>query len=303
LSRTINSFSLHDFEVLQAVALHRGFRGAARHLNLPPSSISHIVGVIERRLGVLLFRRTTRSVSLTDAGQDFLERLGPALTNLSGVIESVNQFRDAPNGRIRLNASEHAAERALPMVLAFMKRFPEVAVDIVTEGRLIDIVANGFDAGLRLAEAVPQDMIAVSLDIAEAFIIVGAPAYLDKAGYPRTPADLLAHDCITSRLPSGAPLRWEVEAKGEQDWIDVAGRLSVGTTKLALLAVLDGMGIAYVMASLAQPYLDDGRLIQLLPDRTPPFDGVCLYYPKQRHASAAFRAFVEHFRDHRLRGV
>lgn len=297
MSRTVEGFSLREFEVLIAVSEQGGFRNAARSLHMPASSVSHVVGSLEARLGITLFRRTTRSVSLTEAGQDFLDRLRPALKDLSSVLDSVNRYRDTPTGLIRLNTSELAAERAMPMILSFMARYPEISVDVVTDGRLIDIVANGYDAGLRFAEAVPQDMVSIPVGPDEALIIVGAPDYLDRAGWPEAPGDLLSHECIRSRLPSGAAFRWEVQKGPEQSWIDVDGRLTVGTMKLALHAALAGTGLAYVDVSMAEPHLRSGTLVQLLPAWTPAFPGVCLYYPKQRNLSAAFRAFRDHFRD------
>ncbi|WP_110855080.1 LysR family transcriptional regulator [Paraburkholderia silvatlantica] len=299
MSRTISSFSLHDLAAVNAVAEHRSFRAAARNLQLPPSSLSHIVGMVEKHLGIRIFQRTTRSVSLTEAGAAFVARMRPALLEMDRAIESVNQFRDKPTGQIRINTSDWAAERIFPIVLSFMTAYPDVAIDIVSDGRLIDIVAEGFDAGLRLAENVPQDMIALPLGVDEALIIVAAPAYVACRTSPKAPADLLHHECIRIRLPGGGLLRWEVQSAGEQSWIDVHGRLIVGSSKLALQAAITGVGIAYVDARQAQPYLASGDLIQLLPDWTPPYGGVCLYYPRQRLPSAAFRAFVNHFKTHR----
>jgi DNA-binding transcriptional LysR family regulator len=187
----------------------------------------------------------------------------------------------------------------MPIVLDFMRDYPDVRMDLFTEGRLIDIVAEGFDAGLRLIESVPKDMVAIPLGIEEALVIVASPAYLERHDRPLVPIDLLAHDCIRSRLPSGALMRWEIEKAGELAWVDVTGRLIVGDTRLGLVAALAGAGVAYVEARDAQPHIASGELVQLLAEWTPPFDGLCLYYPRQKLRTAAFRAFVDYFRARR----
>jgi DNA-binding transcriptional LysR family regulator len=291
----MEDFGLRTLSVISAVATHRSFRGAAVSLEMSPSSVSHIVANTERRLGIRLFQRNTRSVSLTEAGETFLARVRPALTEITDAIEGVHHLRDSPSGLIRLNASTWAADRILPIVLGFMRDYPQVRIDLVTEGRLIDIVAEGFDAGLRLASVVSQDMVALPLGIDEALIIVASPDYVREHGEPVTPGDLLAHDCIRARLPSGAIMRWDLGKRGET-LVEVSGRLIVGTTELALKAAATGTGIAYAEAREAQPYLERGDLVQLLADWTPAFPGHALYYPRQRLPSAAFRVFVDYFK-------
>lgn len=295
--------SINELKALGAVAAHRSFRGAAAALEMSPSSLSHMVASIERRLGVRVFNRTTRSVALTEAGEHFLMRVQPALREIEEAVETVNHFRDTPAGLLRLNTSHDGAERLLPMVLDFMALYPEMRVDLYTEGRMVDIVAAGFDAGLRLAEAIPQDMIALPLGIDEAMIVVGAPAYLAQRGVPTTPADLLMHECIRARLPSGAPLHWEFGRAGDEMRIDVKGRLIVGSPELSLHAARSGGGLAYVAAQAAVDDLGSGNLVALLGDWTPPFGGLCLYYPRQRLPSAGLRAFIDHFQATRKRRV
>ena len=294
----MTTFGLHELEAVNAIAMHRSFRGAAANLQIPPSSLSHMIASVERRLGIRLFQRNTRSVSLTEAGEAFLLRMRPALREMRDAIESVNRFRDKPVGQIRINTSVWAAEHILPIVLGFMAKYPDVNVDIVTEGRFIDIVAEGFDAGIRLAAAVPQDMIAVPTGADEALIVVAAPAYLKEHGAPKAPADLLAHNCIRARLSNGAMMRWELQKAGEQAWVDVRGRLILGQGGLTLNAAVAGAGIAYVIARDAQPHIDAGDLVQILADWTPPFAGLCLFYPRTRLPSAAFRAFIDYFKAH-----
>ncbi|MGO4124197.1 LysR family transcriptional regulator [Inquilinus sp. YAF38] len=293
--------ALAELTALGAVATHRSFRAAAAELGLSPSSLSHMVASLERRLGVRLFNRTTRSVAVTEAGEQFLARIQPALREIAEAVETVNRFRDTPAGLLRLNSSEGGSARILPVVLDFMAACPEMRVDLVTEGRMIDIVAAGFDAGIRLAEAVPQDMVSVPLGIDEAMIVVGAPGYLAARGVPQAPADLFTHECIRARLPSGAILRWEFEHQGEEIRIDPPGRLTIGSPELSQQAALAGAGLAFVSGRTAAVEIESGRLQQVLADWTPPFPGLSLYYPRQRLPSAGLRAFIDHFQKARRR--
>jgi DNA-binding transcriptional LysR family regulator len=295
----MTGLTLNELTALSAVAGHRSFRAAAAELGMSPSSLSHAVASTERQLGLRLFNRTTRSVSVTEAGEQFLARIQPALREIADAVETVNRFRDTPAGLLRLNTSEGGAERILPTVLDFMAAYPDMRVDLVSEGRMVDIVAAGFDAGLRLAEAVPQDMISLSLGIDEAMIVVGAPSYIKGRGAPQAPADLFGHDCIRARLPSGAILRWEFERQGEEIRIDPPARLTLGSPELSLQAARAGAGLAFVTERSALADLASGRLVQVLAEWTPPFAGLCLYYPRQRLPSAGLRAFIDHFQASR----
>lgn len=297
----MTDLALNELRALQAIATHRGFRAAAAELHVAPSSLSHTVASIERRLGVRLFNRTTRSVSLTEAGEHFLARVQPALREIADAVETVNRFRDTPTGLLRLNASEGGAERVLPIVLDFMTTYPDMRVDLVSEGRMIDIVAGGFDAGVRLAEAIPQDMISLPLGPQEAFAVVATRGYFAERSTPRAPADLFAHECIRSRLPSGAFFRWEFEHQGEAFQIDPPGRLILGSPDLALRAARTGAGIAFVTEKSAADDIASGQLVRVLAEWTPPFAGICLYYPRQRLPSAGLRAFIDHFQAARKR--
>jgi DNA-binding transcriptional LysR family regulator len=293
--------ALNELNGLMAVAAHRSFRAAAAELGVSPSSLSHAVASIERRLGVRLFNRTTRSVSLTEAGEGFLVRVQPALREIADAVETVNRFRDTPAGLLRINASEAAAERALPIVLSFMAAYPDMRIDLVSEGRMIDIVAGGFDAGLRHAQAVPQDMVSLSLGIDEARIVVATSGYFEGRGVPRTPADLFSHECLHARMPSGAIRHWEFERHGEEISINPPGRLMLGSPDLTLQAARAGAGVAYVSQRSAAEDLASRRLVQVLAEWTPPFPGVCLYYPRQRLPSAGLKAFIQHFQAERRR--
>jgi DNA-binding transcriptional LysR family regulator len=293
--------ALNELNRLMAVAAHRSFRAAAAELGVSPSSLSHAVASMERRLGVRLFNRTTRSVALTEAGEDFLARIQPALREIADAVETVNRFRDTPAGMLRLNASEAAAERVLPIVLSFMAAYPDMRIDLVSEGRMIDIVAGGFDAGLRHAEAVPLDMVSLSLGIDEARIVVGTPNYFAARGVPGTPADLFGHECLNARMPSGAVRYWEFERNGEEIRINPPGRLTLGSPDLTLQAARAGAGVAYVSQRSAVADLTSGRLVQVLAEWSPLFPGVCLYYPRRRLLSAGLRAFIDHFQAARPR--
>jgi len=293
--------SLAELSALSAVATRRSFRAAAVDLRMSPSSLSHQVASVERRLGVRLFNRTTRSVSLTEAGEHFLARVNPALREIADAVETVNRFRDTPAGLLRLNASDGGAERILPMVLDFMAAYPDMRVDVAVDGRLVDIVAEGFDAGVRGGGAVPQDMIALPFGVPETFMIVGSPAYFQAHGRPQAPADLLRHACIRVRMPSGALLPWEFERRGEEVRIEPPGRLVVGSPMLAVQAAVAGAGVAYVIERAMSDELASGRLVRVLDEWTPPFPGVCLYYPRQRLPSAGLAAFIEHVRTARRR--
>ncbi len=284
---------LADLNAMMAVAAHKSFRRAASELQMSPSALSHSVAALEERIGVRLFHRTTRSVSLTPAGERFLGRVRPALGEIEGAIEEVNELREKPAGLLRLNASAGAAKQIFrPFIVPFIRRYPDMQVDLVVDGRLVDIVAEGFDAGFRLLEAVPRDMVAIPVGPPLRFAVVASPRYLKKHRAPRTPSDLLQHDCLRNRMPSGAVMRWGLARRGEELAIDVKGTLTLGHTDLLVEGALDGVGIAYVTEASVAAHLASGRLVRLLEDWTPAYPGGCLYYP-HRHVSAGLRAFIE----------
>ncbi|QNH13867.1 LysR family transcriptional regulator [Xanthomonas sp. SI] len=291
--------ALSELQAVVAVAKQRSFRGAAIVLGVSASALSHAIAALEQRMGVRLFHRTTRSVALSEAGERFLARIAPALREIDAAIEDANAFRDSPTGSLRLNTSEGAARLLMPAILAFLARYPEVRLDIVTDGRLVDIVEEGFDAGIRLAELVPQDMVAIPCSAPLRFIVAGAPAYFARHGAPRTPADLRGHACIRSRYPQGgAVYRWEFAKRGQQQLIDVEGMLTLDNSALLIDAALAGVGLIWTHeASIAQ-HLAHGALVAALEDWCPRFPGLCLYYPGHRHVPAALRAFIEVLREH-----
>jgi DNA-binding transcriptional LysR family regulator len=292
----MSGITLAELRALDAVARHGSFRAASTALGVSTSSLSHSVAALEERLGIRLFNRTTRSVALTEAGGRFLDEVRPALERIGAAVEGANNFRTKPAGTLRLNGSEAAFERLLPDMISFLAEYSDMRIDAVCDGRLVDIVSEGFDAGLRLAESVPQDMIAFSLEQEEQQILVAAPAYLDRAGRPERPADLAQHECIRFRHAGGALMRWELERHGHIERLDPPGRLALTADRLVLDAAIGGAGIAFVTAWAAQTALADLQIEQIMSEWTSPFPGLCLYYPRQRAVSGGLRAFVDHLR-------
>jgi DNA-binding transcriptional LysR family regulator len=288
-----------EYEAAVAVARRRSFRAAAVELGLSTTALSQAVAELEARLGVRLFNRTTRSVSPTEAGEQFVAEVAPALTAIRDAADRVNRHRSSPTGTLRLNTTAGAARRVRPIIFEYLNRYPEMSVEIVTEDKLVDIVRDGFDAGFRLAEHVPADMIAVPLGRDERLVVVGAPAYLAGRAPPTAPRELIQYDCIRMRLSGGALYRWEFEKAGETALVDAPGRLTFNDTGLIREAVLAGYGLAYLSEWDVGDDLAEGRMVQLLADWTPPFPGVCLYYPGRRHVPAGLRAFIDLIQERR----
>lgn len=289
---------LFDLNAVVAVSTHRSFRRAALELEMSPSALSHAIAALEQRVGVRLFDRTTRSVSLSEAGGQFLARVRPALGEISAAMDAANECRDTPAGTLRINTSEGAAQIVMtPIVFEFLRRYPDMRVDIVTDSRQVDIVADGFDAGIRLAESVPRDMIAIPCSRPLGFAVVGSPGYFAAHAKPRVPADLAAHNCIRMRLASGAIYKWEFEKRGEEQEIDVGGSLTLDSHRLMIEAALQGIGLAWSGESAVAADIAAGRLIRVLEDWTPAYPGLCLYYPANRHVPAGLRAFIGVVRD------
>ena len=286
--------NLNDLDAVLAIARKGSFRAAALDLGMSTTALSNAVGKLEATLGVRLFNRTTRSVSPTDAGRLFVERAGPALQDIHDAMEAVRSQQATPSGTMRINAFATAAREILsPLVLEFLRRHRQVHVDLVTEGRLVDIVAEGFDLGVRAADLVPTDMIAVSLGRPQRYAVVGSPAHFEKHKRPRVPPDLVDHPCIRVRLPSGALYRWQFEKRGQAAQIDVDGPITLDEASLARTAVLEGMGLGFFMERDVRADMETGRLIRVLEDWTPPRTGLSLYYPGRRNPSAALRAFID----------
>lgn len=276
------------------VATLRSFRKAAEVLELSPSTVSHLMRRLEQRMGVRLLHRTTRSVAPTQAGERLLARLRPALEELRGALGEVDDFRGEATGRVRVNAPEQGVRLLLREVVpAFQKKFPQIELDLVIEGRLVDIVKEGFDAGVRLGGTIPRDMIAIPLGGQARFIAVASPRYLARHERPQAPDDLRSHECIRGRLPNGKLFAWEFEKRGQALAIDVPGALTLNQEGLMIEAALAGLGVAYVFESSVRDAVKARRLISVLDDWCPSFPGAFLYYPGSRSLPAALRAFVD----------
>ncbi|NYB79942.1 MAG: LysR family transcriptional regulator, partial [Stenotrophomonas maltophilia] len=245
-----------------------------------------------------LFHRTTRSVALTEAGQRLLERLQPALGQVNDALEEMNQFRAAPAGLLRINATRAAVPTQLgPRLARFLHAHPDVRVELTENDGLVDIVAEGYDAGVRLHEFVPEDMVAVPMGPPLRGLIVGSPDYLRRRPAPQHPRDLATHECIRFRFASGHLYKWQFERGGQALEIDVPGRLTLCEQGTVVRAVLDGIGLAYVLEDTARPYIESGQMVAVLEDWSEPFAGFALYYPKQRQMPGALRAFVDMLRE------
>lgn len=283
---------LSELDAVVAIAREGSFRGAARALDMSTTALSNAVAKLEARVGVRLFNRTTRSVSLTDAGRTFVEQVGPALRDLRGAMDTVRAQQATPSGTLRINAFASGAREILsPLVLEFLRRHP-VHVDLVTEGRLVDIVADGFDLGVRRADLVPADMIAVPLGRPQRYAVVASPAYFKQHGKPRAPMDLGKHRCIRTRLPNGALFRWHFERRGQTVLVDVSGPITLDEASLSRAAVLQGVGVGFFLEQDVRDDIAAGRLTRVLDDWTPPIADLCLYYPGRRNPSAALKEFV-----------
>ncbi|WP_244491374.1 LysR family transcriptional regulator [Bosea sp. Root381] len=285
---------MSDLTAFVTVATRRNFRRAANDLGTAPSTLSHAMRGLEERLGVRLLNRTTRSVSPTEAGFELLARLQPALATLDQALDSVAGFRGRPSGTVRINAPRLAAALLVRDILPVMaERFPDVVVDLVVEGKLIDIVSAGFDAGVRLVESIPRDMIAVVFADAVSFFCVASPDYLERFGEPMTPDELTKHRCIGHRVPNGKLYPWEFDRAGRPLMVDTSGPVILDDEELMVEAAIKGLGIAYVASPAADAALAAGHLRRLLPAWTPAPEKIAIYYPGHRAVPPALRALLD----------
>ncbi|MER8548475.1 LysR substrate-binding domain-containing protein [Mesorhizobium sp. M1169] len=288
---------LSQLAVLAMVAQCGSFRGAAKELAIAPSAVSHAVSSLEARLGVRLLARSTRSVAPTEEGAQLLERLRPALSEIDLALESAIEARDRPAGNLRLTVPRTAAHLALtPRLGAFAAAYPDIVLEIVIEDRFTDVVEGGFDAGVRLGESLQRDMIAVRIGPDLRGAVVGAPAYFETMLKPQHPRDLAAHRCIRFRFSSGILYRWEFEQNGEEIEIAVQGPLILDEDHLIANAAVDGAGLAFLFEDYVRDALAAGKLVRVLEDWCPRFDGFFVYYPSRRQMRPALRAFVDFFK-------
>jgi DNA-binding transcriptional LysR family regulator len=289
---------LVDLNAFASVVEERSFTRAAAKLGTSQSALSHTIARLEARVGVRLITRTTRRVAPTEAGDRLLKTLGPALDSIAEALGSLSELREKPAGTIRITTSEHPARKVLwPALERLLPLYPDIHVELVVEAALTDIVAERFDAGVRLGESIAKDMVAVRIGPDVSMAVVGAPAYLARFGAPLTPQDLAHHACINLRLPSAGGLyAWEFEKGGRQLRVRVEGQLVFNDTTLILTAATEGFGLACLPDAFIEDLIADGRLVRVLEDWCPPFSGYHLYYPSRRQPSAAFTLLVEALR-------
>lgn len=287
---------LADLDAFTAVARHRGFRKAAHVRGVSASSLSEAVRRLEARLGVRLLNRTTRSVTPTEAGTRLLERLVPALGEVGAALDAVNSFRDSPTGTLRLNVPTIVARLVLPPIATdFLRAYPGITLEVIADDSFIDIVAAGFDAGVRYEERLEQDMIAVPIGPrVQRFAIGASPGYLEARGRPTHPRDLLAHDCIRHRFANGATIStWEFERDNEVLKVGIGGRVVATNWEMEMAAAVAGLGILASFEEVLAPAFADVRLVPILEDWWQDFPGPSLYYPSRRHMPAPLRSFVD----------
>jgi DNA-binding transcriptional LysR family regulator len=290
--------NLNDLLAFLAVAKERSFTKAAAKLGVSQSALSHTIRGLEERLGLRLLTRTTRSVAPTGPGERLVQTLGPRFDEIDAELAALNELREKPAGTIRITTGEHAAEAILwPALARFLPDYPDIKVELIVDYGLTDIVAERYDAGVRLGEQVARDMIALRIGPDMRMAVVGAPSYFARRKRPQTPQDLTAHDCINIRLPTyGGLYAWEFEKGRRELKVRVEGQLVFNNIALRLNAALAGLGLAYLPEDQVQTHLADGRLIRVLADWCPPFSGYHLYYPSRRQPTPAFALLVEALR-------
>lgn len=285
---------LDDLAAFAVVAEEKSFTRAAGRLGTSQSALSQIIRRLEAGHGVKLLSRTTRSVGMTEAGERLLETIRPALAEIESGLEALNRFRDKPAGAVRITCSRHAAATVLwPAVDAVLAGYPDITIELSLDGALTNIVTDRFDAGVRLGEHVEKDMIAVRIGPDLRMLVVGSPGYFAANPRPRSPRDLMSHNCINIRMATRGDIYvWEFEKNGRAVNVRVDGRLTVNDSETAIKAAIAGHGLAFVMADGVTEALQSGALEMVLADWSPPFAGHHLYYPQRRNLTPAFRVFL-----------
>ena len=281
------------------VAEHRGFAAAAAALEVSPSALSQAIRTLEARLGVRLLNRTTRSVSLTEAGEAYLSRIGPALADVLEAGEQLHALQGRPSGVLRINAARISIAMVLqPLLARFLSAYPDIQIELTNDEGYVDIVDGGFDAGIRMGESVHKDMIAVPLGGPVAVHVVGSPDYFKRHPAPKHPSDLVHHNCVRFRFSaSGAIYKWEFAIDDRIVEHDIGGSLTITDSLFSIDAALEGIGLAYTFDKLVLPHVRAKRLKRVLTDFSPTFPGFYLYYPSRRNQSSKMKAFVEFVLD------
>jgi DNA-binding transcriptional LysR family regulator len=286
---------LSDLDAFVAVAQARSFRGAARTRSVSASALSEAIRRLEKRLRVRLLNRTTRSVTPTAAGSKLLERLTPALSEIGGALDAINDLRDSPVGTLRLNVPTGLAATVLPpIVTRFLEAYPGITMEVIAEDTFVDMVAEGFDAGIRYEERVERDMIAAPIGPrVQRFMLAAAPAYLARNGTPKHPRELIGHACIRHRFAGGALAGWEFARGDEVVRINPGGRLIASNGQMEIAAAVAGLGLLHTFEDILKPAIDAGDLVPVLRDWCLEFSGPLLYYPSRAHVPAPLRAFID----------
>lgn len=290
--------NLADFSYFLALARHRSFRRASLEVGVSASALSHSLKGLEARLGVRLFNRTNRSVTLTAAGEELFAALDGPFSAIDAAVDGLNRHRSEPAGHIRLNILEHAGVLLLgPVLPVFMERYPRIDVDVVISNQLVDVVAQGADAGIRYGGTVPEDMIALRLSADIRWVVAGAPAYFERHGTPRHPNDLLKHQCLRIRLGDDSIYHWEFERGDEALAIDVPGPITIDDTQFALGLVRAGVALTYLPEPCVAPYVHCGDLRIVLEDWAPMGEGFAIYYPSRRQVPTGLRLLIDLIRE------
>lgn len=293
----MNGINPGDLMVFLAIARHRSFRKASEELGLQPSALSHSLKMLEERLAVRLFNRTTRSVSLTEAGKRLHQRVEPAFREIDSALDELNHFRTEVKGNLRFNVGQTAAQLVLlPLVTKFLQLHPAVNVELALQNAMVDIVEEGFDAGVRFGDAVSVDMIAFPIGPEVRATVVGTPAFFSRWSVPCMPEDLLKIPCIRWKFDTGADSRWAFEKQGEKKSLRVEGPLAIGSQQLMVQAALDNLGAAYVFEGTVREPVEDGKLLSVLEDWCPVFPRYHFYFPGRRQIPAALQAFIDFIR-------
>ncbi|ARO29787.1 LysR family transcriptional regulator protein [Rhizobium sp. NXC14] len=288
---------LSELAAFAAVARHKSFRKAGEERGVTASAVSHAVLNLEDRVGIRLLNRTTRSVSLTEAGELLVSHLAPAFGEMATALDALNRYRDTPFGRVRINVPNSIGSFVIGRAIApLIERNPNLQLEINATDRLVDIVEEGFDAGIRFGERVTEGMIALRIKPRIRLVVVGSPAYFARRPKPQTPYELKRHLCIQNMFPSGARYAWEFEKDGQTVSFQPTGPLSLDDHELMMQAALGGVGLAYIWEPRVAKAIADGELVQVLDDWCQPEEPLYLYYPSRRHMSAGFRAVIDAIR-------
>lgn len=300
----ISRTDLADYAYFLALAKHRSFRRAGLDLGVSASALSHSLKGLETRIGVRLLNRTSRSVTLTAAGEELYGALTAPFDAIGSAVEGLNRYRDEPAGRISLNVMEQASSLLLgPVLPVFVERYPGIAVDVTISNLLVDVVAQGADAGIRWGGTVPEDMVAQRLSSDVRWVVVGAPAYLDRNGTPTHPSELAEHQCLRIRLGDDSLYRWEFEKDGEEIAVEVPGAISLDETQFALTLAAAGTGLAYLPNPSVAGLVAEGKLRIVLDDWAPLGTGFHIYYPGRRQLPTGLRLLIDLIRELRPLGL